>query len=255
MLAFMAICGGLISPRSFLLVGLLLCCSLLPATAVATEGRPAGSTMATATQLVTGDSYRATLPSPGGQSWYRLEVSPGAFARFALRGETSSCPVRATVLDAGGRPLGEIVSTTRETLAFVVYTPSRATSETYYVRLDPAPAPACTAAGYLLRQIEPFQEVCESPSPTPTPLTCPPTGPTPPTTGPTPTTTSPTQERLVLISSGCKQDGRALRVATSTTERERRRLAGHRNAVAVLRRLERTEQLLNQRTIHACGGY
>jgi hypothetical protein len=248
MLANMAPCGGLISPRSLLLLlGLLLCCSLLPASAVATEGRPAGATMATATQLVTGDSYRATLTSPGGQSWYRLEVSPGAFARFALRGETSSCPVRATMLNAGGRPLGEIVSTTRETLAFVVNTPSRATSETYYVRLDPAPA--CTAAGYLLRQIEPFQEVCESSS-SPTPLACPTTP-----TSPTPTTTSPTQERLVLISSGCKQDGRALRVATSTTERERRRLAGHRNAVAILRRLERAEQLLNQRTIHACGGY
>jgi hypothetical protein len=242
MLAFMALCGGLISPRHLLCV-LLLGCSL-PATALAAEGAPGGATAATATQLVTEDSYRGTLAEPHGQSWYRLEVSPGEKTRFSLRGQTSACPVQASLVDASGAVLGQILSTTRETLAFVVFAPTHATSDTYYLRLALPSGSTCPTSAYLLRQFEPIQSACAPPPSLPPGVSyaC--------ETPKGETRYSP----LPIISSACRGDGRALRQATAATKRERRRLAGRRDSRAILQRLEQNERLLNQRTMHACGG-
>ncbi|HUB36354.1 MAG TPA: hypothetical protein VL972_05975 [Solirubrobacteraceae bacterium] len=238
----MALCGGLISPRSLLCL-LALGCSP-PATALAAEGAPGGATAATSTRLVSEDAYRGALTPAARQSWYRLEVSPGEKTRFSLRGQTSACPVQASLVGSSGAVLGQILSTTRETLAFVVFAPTHATADTYYLRLALPSGSACPTSAYLLRQFEPLQSVCEPPPNLPPGVSygCDtPKGET--RYGPLP-----------IISSACRGDGRALRQATAATKRERRRLAGRRDARAILQRLEQSERLLNQRTMHACGG-
>jgi hypothetical protein len=112
--------------------------------------------MAAATQLKNELSYRGTIAEPGQQIWYKLDAVDGERAIVNLWGRTRSCPVRATLLDARGRGLGEIVSSTSEIQPFIVYFPANPVSATYYLRID-LPRASCAGAGYVFTLVAPEQ--------------------------------------------------------------------------------------------------
>ncbi len=126
--------------------------------AVSPTGLPGGASSATATALKNGVSYRGQV-APRQQSWYELQAEYGERMYVQLWGRTPSCPVRMTLLDAHGRAVGEIVSTTREIEPFIVYYPKGDTSPHYYLRIQQGPsATPCASAAYVFTLQEPEQE-------------------------------------------------------------------------------------------------
>ena len=120
--------------------------------------------MEAATPLANAPRYRGTV-EPGQELWYRFEDTGGGEGRvyIDLWGPTQSCPVRATLFDASGRALGELVSFTREIEPFIVYFPPQQASLTYYLRIDAEPSSAsCAGADYVFRLLEPEQPSCSS---------------------------------------------------------------------------------------------
>jgi hypothetical protein len=116
---------------------------------------PGGQTMAAATQLETGLDYRGTVV-PGQQLWYKLDAA-GQRAFVEVRGETPLCSVQASVLDANGRPLGELISSTRETLPLIAYFPAHPVSGVYYLRIAANPYAPCASTDYVFKLVEPEQ--------------------------------------------------------------------------------------------------
>jgi hypothetical protein len=124
---------------------------------------PGGATMASATPLGNQPSYRGTI-APGGQLWYKFEHTDGERMHVNLWGKTPACPVRATMLDADGHELGEIISSTHEIEPFIVYFPPHEVSLVYYLRIDTGPAASapCAGAGYVFTLQEPEQPQCQA---------------------------------------------------------------------------------------------
>ncbi len=119
---------------------------------------PGGATRTTARTLKNGVSYRGQLES-GQQAWYKLEAGDSERVEVQLWGRTKSCPVRMTLIDAHGRALGEIVSTTHEIEPFIVYYPEGDTSLDYYLRVQREPSTTtCASAVYVFTLREPEQE-------------------------------------------------------------------------------------------------
>jgi hypothetical protein len=120
--------------------------------------------MASATPLGNVTSYGGEI-APGQQAWYRFQHSGGERARVDLRGSAGSCPVRASLLDAHGGTLAEIVSSASETEPFTAYFPRPEVSLDYYLRIEPDPSattPCSTSAGYVFRLAEPEQPACHT---------------------------------------------------------------------------------------------
>lgn len=127
-------------------------------------GAAGGASRRAAAALATGVSFRGQL-APARQAWYELYAGPGERVSVRLWGRTRSCPVRMTVIDAHGRALGEIASTTREIEPFIVYTPENDSSSKYYLRVQQdASSTRCASAAYVFTLQEPEQAVvrCES---------------------------------------------------------------------------------------------
>ena len=253
-----------------ILSGLLLIASILPgsalagvavapghlhdATATTTPPPPAdggsspgGATMATATALVTESSYRGAIDAPAAQAWYQLQVAAGEKVAFEVRGKTSSCPVRASFVDASGRTLEQLTSTARESLPFLVSAPQRATSESYYLRIDISPSSTCSHAGYAFRLLFPEQEPpCVQPAPP---------SPGQPSVGVCASKEAGYGPALRLETSACDRAGAAVSRASNATGRERGEVQRGRGSRRRLKQLERAEHNLKLRARHVCGSY
>lgn len=236
------------------LPGLLLIASIAPGSALAgaavtpvhphdtTATTPAsssaggGTTMATAAQLENELHYRGTVVT-GQQLWYKFD-SAGERAYVEVRGETPLCSVRAALLDARGRTLGRIVSSTRETLPLLVYFPTHPVSEEYYLRIDANPYAACASTSYVFKLVEPEQprpDECGSD-----------TGPLP--TGPhgepiPKSCTAPSKESAVpaFEARACQSGRSTFDHANKEVTRVRALVARRRASIRTLRQLEREQ--------------
>jgi hypothetical protein len=169
LLAALAPTGGAAGPRAH--------------AAAATPPPFARSTpMASATSVYSFQAYRGTAGrAPAEALWYQFSGDGAEQVLFEVSGLTRSCPVRATVLDARGRVLGEIIVAAGETLPFAAPLPAHPVSETDYLRIDADPYRACAAAAYSFTLSEPFEPApCErrrcpayAPAPPLSPRFCP----------------------------------------------------------------------------------
>ena len=258
------------------LSGLLLIASIVPGSALAgaavatghphevtatttppaPPGAPGGATMATATALVTDSSYRGTIGVSATQAWYRLEAEEGEKVAFEIRGETSSCPVRASFVDASGGTLEQLISTARESLPFLVSVPQGSTSASY-LRIDISPSSTCSRAGYVFRLLFPTQPTpCGQPAP-PSPGQPAPPSPGQPAGG---VCASKTEEQrygplLQLETSACDRASAAVNSASNATGRERGEVERGRGSRKRLEQLERAERNLKLKARHDCGSY
>jgi len=134
------------------------------ATELGGAGAPGGATMASATRLYPQSSNRGTVDEKTQQIWYELYSEKGERALFQVWGPTRSCPVRVALLDARGRTLGQIVSSSREIEPFLVLFPAHPASDVYYLRIDADPYRSCASASYTVILLEPEQAgSCDGP--------------------------------------------------------------------------------------------
>ena len=190
--------------------------------------------MATAAQLENELHYRGTVV-PRQQLWYKFD-SAGERAYVEVRGETPLCSVRAALLDARGRTLGQIVSSTRETLPLLAYFPAHPVSEEYYLRIDANPYAACANTSYVFKLAEPEQ---------PLPDEC---GAGPPPTGPHGepipiSCAAPSKESVVpaFEARACQSDRSTFDHANKEVARVRALVARRRAGIRTLRQLERAQ--------------
>lgn len=132
-----------------------------PAAIDAATSRAGAATMATATPLKSGVRYGGVIAGAQ-QAWYKLEAA-GTRAYVEVRGRTPNCSVRAALLDAHGRTVAQIISSTRENLPLIVYLHDQGEKvETYFLRIDANPYAPCTSAEYIFDLLEPDQaDNCE----------------------------------------------------------------------------------------------
>ncbi|HXA55472.1 MAG TPA: hypothetical protein VNV37_11430 [Solirubrobacteraceae bacterium] len=198
----------------------------------ATPPPPAGGTsMASATPVYSFQSYRGTAGrAPAGALWYQLSGDGFERVLFEVSGRTRSCPVRAAVLDARGRVLGEIIVAAGETLPFAAPLPTHhQVSGTYYLRLDADPYRACAAAAYSFSLSAPFEPPpCEK-------RECPAYAPAP-----------------LLDPRFCNAAQYALNHATVALERERAELRRRRASVAAVRAAEARKLAARRRERKLC---
>jgi len=221
---------------------LLLTASIAPGVARAgaratsaenTAGAPGGATMASATQLENGISYRGTVTEPGQRIWYKLDAQDAERILLEVWGTTRSCPVRATVLDARGRTLGQLISTNSEILFFAVLVPVHPVSGVYYLRIDADPYTSCASAGYVFKIVEPGQ-----------PIKCPPGL----------TCTSPEGSVPALVFSACNGASKAVQRLSREVAGEAALVRRGRGSVSKLRRLESEERTARRKSHVNCTG-
>lgn len=212
------------------------------------SGAPAGATTASATAVYSELSYRGTAQR-GHELWYQVSSEGEQEVLVNVWGRTSSCPIRAALLDARGRTLGEIISSTSEILPFAVRLPAHQVSGSYYLRVDTDPYMSCARAGYVLKLIEPERPIPPPPL-APVPCTHEPCTVTPPATA-----TLPSRETAVplLEERSCYSDQSALRNATVAVEAERALARRHRASVTALRKVEAQKLAARRRERAACG--
>jgi hypothetical protein len=224
--------------------------------AVTPAGAPGGPTIASATQLYNGLSYRGTVER-GRALWYRFKAENAGRADLEVWGRTRSCPIRATVTGPRGGALGEIISSTSEILPFSV--PLRVHSDTglYYVRIDTDPYTACAGAGYVFTLSEP-----EQPGPLPSEEPSPSQTASPPSSSPSPgspprTGTMPSKESASPVpqieQGNCGSALDQLRRATIAVERERALVRRHRAGIGTLRSVEAQKLTARRRERAICG--
>jgi hypothetical protein len=127
-------------------------------------GAPGGATMASATQLYTQLRNRGTLDGAARQFWYKLNSEHGEHALLEVWSPTRSCPVRAVLLDASGKTLGQIVSSPGEIVPFLVVFPAHPASDVYYLRIDADPHAPCASTSYSAILLQPEQaDSCNGP--------------------------------------------------------------------------------------------
>jgi hypothetical protein len=226
------------------LLGLLLVASLAPnialahghaSSAGAPTAAPGGTTMAAATRLHTGLGYRGTIAEPGQQAWYKLESDGYPRAQFDIAGKTISCPARATMLDTHGRTLGQLISTTSETLPLLARFPTHPISNVYYLRIDADPYSACANAAYVFHLAEPLQpEPCSLPEADGREIVCG-YGPAPP-----------------LLTRACASAAKQVQQLSREVALEAALVSRRRGSVATLRRLESEEHTASRKSSVSC---
>jgi hypothetical protein len=214
------------------------------ATPPAPSGAPGSVTRASATQLDNELNYRGSV-APGQRLWYKLAAA-GERAYVEVRGETPLCSVRAALLDARGRTLGQIVSSTRETLPLLVYFPAHAVSKRYYLRIDANPYASCASTDYVFKLVEPEQ---------PEPVECP-----PPTTGTNGeqqprSCSAPSKASAVpaFVSRACASYQAAFDRVNRAVAKLRALVARRRARIRALRRLEGVERAARRRANVRCN--
>lgn len=243
-LSWLAVCGSL---------GLLLTASIASAGARAgdrptpigaTTGVPGGATPQSAPSLEAESKYRGTVAGGAQQLWYRLTSDGAKVLVFEVEGQAESCPVRASVLDAHERTLGQLIASPGEVLPLVVRVPDHRRSRTYYLRIDADPFLACVGGDYAFTQLLPEAER-HAPNPCGAALR--------PAAGRRfPVACAPS--RTSFDAETCLKFGPALGRATVALAHERRLLARGRGSLSVLRRLENAKRVLARRAFYACVG-
>ena len=248
--------GGTRTSRLALGLSVALCAlpigaDVAHAASASETGAPGGATMTSATQLYDELGYRGTIRR-GEAQWYKLSSQGAERALVDLWGRTRSCPVRATLMNAHRRMLGEMISSAKEILPFAAPLPARPYSGVYYLRIDADPYSTCASAGYVLKLIEP-----ETPAPMESPVqeATPPQEATKqeaePTT--TPAHTAPSYGPAPGIqTNGCSTALYALSRATVVVERDRYLVRRHRARVASLRSAEAHKLTARRRERAAC---
>jgi hypothetical protein len=233
-----------------------------PGTVYAAGQTPAGSTprgamgsptSAQATPLQTGFSYQGAVSKRIKRLWYRLNDPDSKRIVFHLRGKSPTCAVHASLLDARGRPLAQLITAPGETLPFVVLIPVKTVSDTYYLRLDADPFSSCVNASYVFTLVEPEQPgACEAPATGPaeqTSKSCV-TSSTAPAYGARFSTTP--RARLARARSACETVGNTLWRVTVAVAKERSLVFHRRAGIASLRKLESKRRALARRVYHLC---
>jgi hypothetical protein len=202
----------------------------------------AATTMAAATPLKTGFDYRGAVAA-GHEAWYKLEGG-GQRAYVEVRGETPSCSVRATLLDARSRTLRQIISSTRETLPLIAYFPSKPVTDVYYLRIDANPYAPCASASFVFVLVQPVQaDDCESettvgPAGEPQHTVC----------AANETSAIPSRERA------CAADELALERESTAIARERALVTRRRGSIRTLRQYEGRKDAIKRRALGDCVG-
>ena len=229
------------------LLGLLLVVAVVPGAALADgEASPeetsadlaGGPTRDSALQIKAESPYEGVVSSRAEQHWYRFEGDGGKEIVISVTGKTRSCPVRVSLLDAGGRTLAQLISVAGGNLPFVAPIVDPETSGAYYLRIDSEPYSACVGGGYAFtllhpRQLEP----------------CLPAG-----------HDSIGHPRLVacgfmpdpVFLPACISSGRALREATVAVAKERRLVARKKASKRALKKLESRRNALLREASAAC---
>lgn len=186
--------------------------------------------MASAAPVYSFNTYRGTAGrAPTETLWYTFRGDDAERVLFEMSGRTRSCPVRAAVLEAGGRVLGEIIVAAGETLPFAAPLPAHPASNTFYLRIDADPYRECAAAGYSFALSEPFEpRPCAQ-------LPCPVYAPAPP-----------------LDPRFCNSAQYALASATVALERARAQLRRRRAGIAAVRAAEARKRAARSREHKVC---
>ncbi len=198
--------------------------------------------MATATPLKTEFDYRGAVAS-GQEAWYKLEGG-GQRAYVEVRGETPSCSVRAALLDAHGRTLRQIISSTRETLPLIAYFPSKPVAGVYYLRIDANPYAPCASANFVFKLVQPSQaDDCEAEA------TIGPAGEPQTALCPGHETASPSSRERA-----CAADELALERESTAIARERALVAHRQGSIRTLRQYESRKDAIKRRAFGDCVG-
>ncbi len=203
-------------------------------------GAPGGTALVSATALNNESSYRGTVHR-GGALWYKFDSQGAERVLVNVWGRTRTCPVRATVLNAHRRVLGELISSSAEILPFAAPLPARPFAGAYYLRIDEDPYSACATGRYVLELVEPQQ-----PSPAPPALAPAPGAVQPEMTAPA------TNERSI-VPGRCNTALYTLSRATVVLERERWLVRRHRAGIASLRGAEARKLQARRRERAICG--
>jgi hypothetical protein len=213
------------------------------------RGAPGGAKPSSATSLQTGFSYMGTVTKRGGRLWYRLQAGDAKRLLFHLRGKSRSCSVRASVLDARGKSLGQLISSPAETQPFVVLVPATPVSDTYYLRIDASPFEPCAGARYVFTLVEPGQgplTPCETPGAAlaaPLSKAC----------GSDSARAPSMVARAASGRDACERVGPQLGHATFEVARVRRLVLHRKARVGTLRRLESERRALVRLVYHLCN--
>jgi hypothetical protein len=207
-----------------------------------------GTTMASAIPLTANATYAGKLVRHSELAWYKLagEASP---LGVDVQSTTSSCAVRASILNSGGRVFGELISSAREDLPFVVGVP---VVGVYYLRLDVNPYShyPCAGAGYLIREVRLHPLEASSPNEG--------TEPNEPTPGSSPGREAPRHKRRKaparLESQACVHWASILSHVTREVARARSRVFGGHGGLGLLRSLERSRRHYKRVVLYYCGG-
>ncbi len=194
------------------------------------QAHSGGTSMASATSVYSFQAYSGTAGrAPVEALWYRFSGEGEERVLFEMSGQTRSCPVRAAVLDARRRVLGEIIVAAGETLPFAAPLPAHPASETDYLRIDADPYRACAAAAYSFTLSSPFEPApCEQ-------RRCPAYAPAP-----------------LFEPRFCSAAQYALSHATVALERERALVRRHRAGDAALRAAEARKRTARRRERKLC---
>jgi hypothetical protein len=186
--------------------------------------------MTSATPVYSFQTYSGTAGrAPAQGLWYQFRGDGAERVLFEVSGLTRSCPVRAAVLDARGRVLGEIIVAASETLPFAAPLPAHPVSATDYLLIDADPYRACAAAAYSFALSAPFEPPpCER-------RECPFYAPAP-----------------LLDPRFCNAAQYALSRATVALERERALVRRHRAGDAALRAAEARKLAARRRERRLC---
>lgn len=226
---------------------------------------PGGATMAAATSLYDYVSYRGTVQR-GTAQWYSFRANGAKRVLLQVWGRTQSCPVRASLVEAHGHTLSEIIASSEEILPFGSPLAAHSPAGAYYVRMDVDPYRSCESAGYAFTLSEPEQpDPCEgitsakegcAPVVEPGPASTPPAGSsTEPRTTTTPRTgTLPSKESVPAIDQpACDAALTVLRRATVTVERERALVRRGKANERTLRAQEANKLTVRRRERALCG--
>jgi hypothetical protein len=201
-------------------------------------GAPGAAAMSAATPFYHGLSYRGTISGAASQAWYRFESDGAERAIVEVWGRTASCPVRASVLDAGGHTLAQLISSSSEILPLLVGLRAGAGSDVY-LRIDADPYRACASAGYVVTLFEPEDLPPCAANPHPTPE-CPVASFRP-------------EPAPALVQRACEDAGATFARATVAVARERALIARGRGSYAALVRLEAERLASRRRALATCG--
>lgn len=206
-------------------------------------GAPGGAAKASATMLYNELSYRGTV-TRGAQRWYKFKSNGPGRILVEVWGRTRSCPVRAVLLDARGRPLSALFSSDREILPFAAPLPAHPIANTYYLRIDADPYLSCARASYVFKLIEPEQPG----APVAVPLE-----PAATISQVPHSAMAPSREADWLESGRCDSALYALSSATVAVEVERYRWRHHRASIGAVRSVERHKLTVRRRERAICG--